>query len=387
MSQSFARTLSPSISAAIDAFGSVTDGQAAKDVASAATFTRRHAYNDAKSVSDLVECAPVDYRTSLEPAIRRIAELAEKRVNARSALRKAEAAITAGKVPSHLQLKVPTIQAVKEYREAGPEEIQGHAVGSWQSHVDSIESVVKKAQDSIVSSYVQIVKDEIVVLGNKLSRDALFDQLKVAVSPRFSELKESRQEPVYEWRYKVPTINALGESVFEDKWTRTRQDTAVDVRIAGWQDSPTVMSEFQNLVSDLVFLGFRAIAIVEAKDLALQKKIEKKKEIEKSADAEMIDATKPGPSTQSLVDKAVSGRVKSLEAQIKKASGPLSVTAAKKASKPKPDAKKGKPSSAKSNAPAKKNTAKDSTKKNVGKKSNGAGPSSKDKGKGKQGRK
>ncbi|EIW53801.1 uncharacterized protein TRAVEDRAFT_52924 [Trametes versicolor FP-101664 SS1] len=91
------------------------------------------------------------------------------------------------------------------------------------------------------------------------------------------------------------------------------------------------------------------------RDFAMQAKIEKKKATEKSADVEMADATKPGPSIQSLVDKAVAGRVKPLEGKLNK----LSVKGGKTLNK---------------NLVAKKTIAQASTKKSTGPK---PGPSKK----------
>ncbi|EIW51402.1 uncharacterized protein TRAVEDRAFT_54593 [Trametes versicolor FP-101664 SS1] len=91
----------------------------------------------------------------------------------------------------------------------------------------------------------------------------------------------------------------------------------------------------------------------------MQAKFEKKQKSEKSADIEMKDATAPGPSIQSLVDKAVAGRVKPLQAQVQK----LSVKGGKTARKSQVDGKKktspstssGKSSSTGKKTPAKTN--------------------------------
>ena len=53
-------------------------------------------------------------------------------------------------------------------------------------------------------------------------------------------------------------------------------------------------------------------------------KPEKKEKIEKKvSDVEMADATRPGPSIQSTIDKAVDGKLRNLTAELKKASRPV----------------------------------------------------------------
>ena len=82
--------------------------------------------------------------------------------------------------------------------------------------------------------------------------------------------------------------------------------------------------EATQLFSDLFHVGMRAVGICELRALALSKKIEKKEKIEKKvSDVEMADATRPGPSIQSTIDKAVDGKLRNLTAELKKASRPV----------------------------------------------------------------
>jgi hypothetical protein len=58
------------------------------------------------------------------------------------------------------------------------------------------------------------------------------------------------------------------------------------------------------------------ISIAGARDAVMATKISKKKDLAKSADVEMADATKPGPSIQSMIDKAVSARLKASTSKV-----------------------------------------------------------------------
>ena len=56
--------------------------------------------------------------------------------------------------------------------------------------------------------------------------------------------------------------------------------------------------------------ALRAITFTQNQEMAKSIKESAKKRIQKDADVEMADATKPGPSIQSMIDKAVSARFK-----------------------------------------------------------------------------
>ena len=65
---------------------------------------------------------------------------------------------------------------------------------------------------------------------------------------------------------------------------------------------------------DIALFVFRVIFIIEQRHINLASKVKAKKNVKDLADVEMADATKAGPSIQSLIDKAVSARLKNLTA-------------------------------------------------------------------------
>ncbi|KAF7975506.1 hypothetical protein HWV62_9439 [Athelia sp. TMB] len=66
-------------------------------------------------------------------------------------------------------------------------------------------------------------------------------------------------------------------------------------------------------MADSVVYAYRCISIVEAREFAVKSKLAAKKDLAASADVEMADGSKPGPSIQSLVDKAVSAQLKKMQ--------------------------------------------------------------------------
>jgi len=78
--------------------------------------------------------------------------------------------------------------------------------------------------------------------------------------------------------------------------------------------NPAAVTLAQQVKLDCVVYAYRVMSITQTREEAMSKKISKKKDLAKSADVEMADATQPGPSMQSLIDKAVSARLKTLKA-------------------------------------------------------------------------
>ncbi|CDO77822.1 hypothetical protein BN946_scf184502.g1, partial [Trametes cinnabarina] len=181
-------------------------------------------------------------------------------------------------------------------------------------------------------------KAEVDLLRGRLENAYLFTAYKDAVTTRFVQVREQN---------KVPTLKMANQ--------------------------PAIITEYNDLIVDLTSIAARAIAIINQRESAMQIKIEKKKQVEKSADVEMADATQPGPSLQSLLDRTVKGQLKPLAAKLEK----LSLKGEKKGGK-----KKTKVTAKKSSKPEKKTSSASSKKKassSSPKKSNGP----KDKGKGK----
>jgi hypothetical protein len=79
-----------------------------------------------------------------------------------------------------------------------------------------------------------------------------------------------------------------------------------------WEISPKKVAERHTLMRAAPLFGLQIGQIVALRHRALAVKINKKKEVAAAADVEMVDATKPGPSIQSLIDKGLNARLKKL---------------------------------------------------------------------------
>ncbi|KAF9038784.1 hypothetical protein BDZ89DRAFT_910400, partial [Hymenopellis radicata] len=88
----------------------------------------------------------------------------------------------------------------------------------------------------------------------------------------------------------------------------------------GWADNVAAQNLSTDVLNDCLHYSFRVCSIVEARESSREGKVAAKKEIHKQVDVEMADGTRPGPSIQSLVDKAVSARLKQAKAPIKNVS-------------------------------------------------------------------
>ncbi|KAH9475634.1 hypothetical protein JR316_0012751 [Psilocybe cubensis] len=83
-------------------------------------------------------------------------------------------------------------------------------------------------------------------------------------------------------------------------------------RITDWVVSPQKKAECSALQTILPAIFSHIKQIVNLRHRALAIKIEKKRSTAATADVEMADATKPGPSIQSLIDKGLNARLKKL---------------------------------------------------------------------------
>ncbi|EIW51326.1 uncharacterized protein TRAVEDRAFT_54659 [Trametes versicolor FP-101664 SS1] len=293
LSAAHARALSPAIAAL-----SLTSSPAAtdEDRERVATSIRRHAYEKAVTVTDLCHTIPNNYRDALSADVHWTAEITEKLVAARSSLRKLESALADGKTPPHLLMKVPELQACKEFR----------TDGTLASYDNEVRASVAAGQKAVMEAAISAKKAEISFLEGRIDPKFIFERYKDSVAKRWADVRARSKVPVTSYR------NAEGKPCTIEH--------AAGVHVDKWEVDPSVLSEFNYLISDLYPIARRCITIVEMRDFAMQAKIEKKKATEKSADVEMADATKPGPSIQSLVDKAVAGRVKPLEGKLNKLS-------------------------------------------------------------------
>ncbi|KAL7280255.1 hypothetical protein ACG7TL_006675 [Trametes sanguinea] len=258
---------------------------------------RAAAIAQATSVEQVIGLVPAAYRQALGPPMHAIAALAEKynQVERRVAnLRSLQ--WDSPNLPPHLRVKMPEVQCSKEFLSRD----------EWTNFKATLEADHKAYQTKLLAEALKAKVDELDYLEAELKPSACLEALQPVVIKRWNELEPGFKTPVFVYvnRNNSETVDA------------PLPGNLTDVRVKDWVTNPTAQVEFDGLFRDLPALSMRILAIVRDKANAMRIKIEKKKKVEADADVEMADLTKPGPSIQSLIDRAVNARIKSLEGKV-----------------------------------------------------------------------
>ncbi|KAJ8469706.1 hypothetical protein ONZ45_g16800 [Pleurotus djamor] len=185
--------------------------------------------------------------------------------------------------PVRLRVKAPEFQLSKEFEES----------------VFAGAGDLRKAFTDSTAIYQETIVNAALIGKNK---EVLFWDNKVDPNNGLTDLAALAGEiwKANEPRYRLPTVmkNAAGESVLSGEWTTSTQRVA----------------EHRAMLRIGHLLCTQTLAIIQRHHDVMAKKIEKKKEVaQKASDAMDVDQTRPGPSIQSLVDKALNARMKKLQ--------------------------------------------------------------------------
>ncbi|KAF8867456.1 hypothetical protein CPB84DRAFT_1859394 [Gymnopilus junonius] len=276
----FIRALSP----AVHALSGVTlaSGGLDTDTHDAASRHARHsALQGASSLEELIAMVPSDYRDVLRPFILDVAGLATKRVAVMETFAKWKAHQSASPktYPSFILTKAPSVQLTKEFA--------GTDVG--RSSMSALERKHGEYCDALLADALKAKESERELLDGLIDPQAMWTRVKAPLDARVEVILASRRT--------LKVVSVVGGEPGE-------------VEYAGWEVSSVAVRQSFEIREDAVAFAFRAISIVEGRHIAQRSKTDRKKEIAKSADVEMADASKPGPSIQSMVDRAVSARFK-----------------------------------------------------------------------------
>jgi len=274
---SFARALSPAVDALIAT--SNTDDDAAR-------LARHAALQAASTVEGLIAMVPSDYRHVLADALRGISITASKLNGARTIVARWLQHQAAGTLPAHLRSSMPEVQLTKDFA----------ADAAGAAHAAALRAAHQKYQEAVLANAIAAKQDDIKFLEASLSPARLFDGMRPAIMAERAKIMARSQLPEFE-------KNLMGEVV-----------------LIGWTDNVSGANLAAQVLADCVVYAYRIISIVGARDTVMATKISKKKDLAKSADVEMADATKPGPSMQSMIDKAVSARLKAVKPSSSKVS-------------------------------------------------------------------
>src|SRR5882757_3607362 len=244
----------------------------------------RHAgLQAATSVDALIAMVPQDYQHVLRDSLIGIAATATKLYAARATVARWLQHQAAGTLPPHLRSAMPEVQLTKDFA----------AEPAGAAHAAALRAAHQKYQETVLAHAVLAKQDDIRFLEASLTPEHLHASMLPAVSKRRSEILAVTKLPILEKN------EATGELV-----------------LTGWSENQSGERLAQQVAEDCVVYAFRVISIAGARDAVMATKISKKKDLAKSADVEMADATKPGPSIQSMIDKAVSARLKASTSKV-----------------------------------------------------------------------
>jgi hypothetical protein len=248
----------------------------------AARAARHAVLQAATSVDALVSMVPSDYQHVLRDALIGIAATATKLCAARTTVARWLQHQAAGTLPPHLRSAMPEVQLTKDFA----------ADAAGAAHAATIRAAHQKYQEVVLANAILAKQDDIRFLEASLTPERLHASMLPAVMKRRSEILAVTKLPILE-------KNEHGELV-----------------LSGWSENQSGERLGQQVAEDCVVYAFRVISIAGARDAVMATKISKKKDLAKSADVEMADATKPGPSIQSMIDKAVSARLKASTSKV-----------------------------------------------------------------------
>ena len=268
-STSFARALSPIASI-------ITTASATDDDASA--VARQTAYASAATIDDLIWMVPMDYRQVLRPPILEAASGATKLFATGTALDKLRKHKASGTFPSFIVTKNPALQQTRQF--ASTEEGANYLTRMQEANALHCRALLDQA--------IAAKEGEFNYLQGAFSTAAFFEHCAPLLKATYTELLTREQLPT---------------------WTFDGDGNVVNLT---WAPNPAAKQAYEAILKDCATLAFRVRQIVTAREAAVVAKQTAKKDLAKAADTEMADATAPGRSIQSLIDKAINTRVKTL---------------------------------------------------------------------------
>ncbi|KIJ60885.1 hypothetical protein HYDPIDRAFT_170027 [Hydnomerulius pinastri MD-312] len=233
----------------------------------------------ATSVDDLVALVPADFRHVLREPLLGIAATATKLAATRTTLAKWEGHLVAGTYPPHLHQKAPAVQLTKGFGESA----------DGAAHKAKLDAAHAAWLKGSLEDSIRAKRDEILFLERALTPEVLFKDLSPVIAERQKDIMEKTKLPVLE-----------------------HNDETGELVLVRWQDNDGAQRLGKEMLEDCTIFALRIRSIVDARDFTARSKRDGKKAVKEAADVEMADAARPGPSMQSLIDKAVSAAVKKL---------------------------------------------------------------------------
>ena len=235
---------------------------------------------ECRTIEQVIDAVYSDYRPALREHLFTYASWCEKKETVKASLERLESTLGAQSVPPRLRVKAPEFQFTQEFRESN----------------DDAASAARNAFTVATAAYQEAINTASLA-GKQAELDFWNDRCSLAdllekLSDLLATVWKERQRS-----FKVPTVN---------------YDANGRAKLGDWLVSPQKRLELDTLTRACPLFGVRIGEIVALRHRSMAVKIQKKKEVAASADVEMTDVTKPGPSIQSLIDKGLNARLKKL---------------------------------------------------------------------------
>ena len=283
-STAFARALSPSLDAITQAaLSSTLSGHSGHHKRAKISTEMLEVLNaktsECRSVDQIIDCVYSDYRPAFKEHLLTFASWCEKRETVKTSLERLRRSLDNQIIPQRLKVKAPEFQFTKEF---------GESDESVPAIRDAFVAATANFQEAISKASLDGKQAELDFWNGKCEPNSLFETLRAVVATVWTDRESS---------FKLPTltIDQDGNSV-----------------LGAWTVSPIKQAEKDTIVRAAPLFANRIDQIVASRHRSMSAKIEKKKEVAAKADVEMADATKPGPSIQSLIDKGLNARLKKL---------------------------------------------------------------------------
>ncbi|KJA12755.1 hypothetical protein HYPSUDRAFT_210156 [Hypholoma sublateritium FD-334 SS-4] len=236
--------------------------------------------SSARSVEALVECVYPDYRAEVKVWLFEYSAWADKLESTRSVHQRMATSVARGDTPQRLRTKAPEVQFTTDFRDSGTE--------ASTKALHDLSDAANTFQDTFTRVVVAAKKAELDFWVDRTAPTSMSEPFRLLVENTYDSKKKM---------FKIPTFlsNEDGHPT-----------------LGAFVYSPQKEMEAKVLSTCGPIFASQILDIVAARHRVLNKKVEKKREVAEKADVEMADATKPGPSIQSLVDRAINARLKNL---------------------------------------------------------------------------
>ncbi|THH07239.1 hypothetical protein EW146_g9381 [Bondarzewia mesenterica] len=281
---------------------------------------RMLALSQASSFDEVVSTLPLEYRERLRQPLAMLRAHVEQGSAAQASLDKLEQHKANGTWPPQLLgIKPAEFQFHKSFLDANG----GEAVNA------PINAQFYEYRNAVLNLAIDAKREEAQYFVTETTATKYLPGLRAVLDAAFAEIRERRQKP--EW---------------------IRHPETGDLSFGKWELDPLVQIQYNRLLDDLPTYASHLIAISSLKEEAAAAKVKAKRELKKSADVEMGDASSSSKSVTQLVDERLSAALKKMGLNDKKGGGPKGKGKGK-AQRGKDDDKKKKSSASKKQKPGK----------------------------------